>query len=273
MRLVGAELLKLVTAYRTILGIVLAQTAIVLLGTIVTVYDVANDPALPQNFGRDLVGIAGTSLLFTTLLGVLIATTEYRHGTITLTFLATPVRAGACGQDCGGAHRERTPRAACARSLRWDRDRLGRQQVRLRVRRRQWELVGRLFLGAAMVAIIGLFIGATLTRQLGAIILILGWLFFAEPALANLEPETEDYLAGPALGESLAATKPPPRSAAHCRSWLPTSSLSAPWRRIHEAPRHHVARGPLTRMRVGAGRYPRRSLTPRMPTFVSSFVV
>ena len=58
MRLVGAELLKLVTAYRTILGIVLAQTAIVLLGTIVTVYDVANDPALPQNFGRDLVGIA-----------------------------------------------------------------------------------------------------------------------------------------------------------------------------------------------------------------------
>ena len=201
MRLVGAELLKVVTAYRTFLGIVLAQTAIILLGTIVTLNDVADDPALPEGVERDLVGIASTSLLFTTLLGVLIATTEYRHGTITLTFLATPIRervlvaktvaaligsvllvlpallisvgigalwiGGKEGFDFGGD---------------------------------EWELVGRLFLASAMVSLIGFFVGATLTRQLGAIILILGWLFFAEPALAGLEPETEDYLAGPSLG-------------------------------------------------------------------------
>ena len=32
------------------------------------------------------------ALLFTTLMGALIVTTEYRHGTITLAFLSTPVR-------------------------------------------------------------------------------------------------------------------------------------------------------------------------------------
>lgn len=201
MRLVGAELLKLVTAYRTILGIVLAQTAIVLLGTIVTVYDVANDPALPQNFGRDLVGIASTSLLFATLLGVLIATTEYRHGTITLTFLATPVRERVLVAKIAAALIGSVLLVLPALVLSvgigtvWVGSKSG-----FEFGGDEWELVGRLFLGAAMVAIIGLFIGATLTRQLGAIILILGWLFFAEPALASLEPETEDYLAGPALG-------------------------------------------------------------------------
>ena len=92
MRLVGAELVKVVTTYRTFLGIVLAELGIVLLGTIVTVRDAANDPFLPPGFEQDLVGIGTTSLFFVTLLGVLIATSEYRHGTITLTFLVAPVR-------------------------------------------------------------------------------------------------------------------------------------------------------------------------------------
>ena len=54
----------------------------------------------------------------------------------------------------------------------------------------------RLFLGAALVAMIGLFIGASLKRQLGAVILVLGWLFFLEPALGALFPGTKDYLVG-----------------------------------------------------------------------------
>lgn len=201
MRLVGAELLKVVTAYRTFLGIVLAQTAIILLGTIVTVNDVADDPALPEGFERDLVGIAGTSLLFTTLLGVLIATTEYRHGTITLTFLATPVRervlvAKTVAALIGSALLV-LPAVLLSVGIGvlWIGDRAG-----FDFGGDEWELVGRLFLGSAMVSLIGFFVGATLTRQLGAIILILGWLFFAEPALAGLAPETEDYLVGPSLG-------------------------------------------------------------------------
>ena len=104
MRLLAAELLKIWTAPRTLLGIVLAQTAIVLLGVITTVYSAVNDePVLPERLARDVVGVAGTSLLFAALVGVLIATTEYRHGTITLTFLTAPVREKVLAAKIGAA--------------------------------------------------------------------------------------------------------------------------------------------------------------------------
>jgi hypothetical protein len=70
----------------------------------------------------------------------------------------------------------------------------------------EYELIGRLFLAAAIVAMIGVFIGAGLKRQLGAIILVLGWLFFIEHALVALFPGTTGYLAGPSIGSILGAT-------------------------------------------------------------------
>ena len=57
MRLVGAELLKVWTAPRTLLGIVLAELAIVLLGTIATLHSAANDPVLPARLSRDIATI------------------------------------------------------------------------------------------------------------------------------------------------------------------------------------------------------------------------
>src|SRR5262245_20192076 len=200
MRLVGAELMKVVTAYRVFLGIVLAELGIVLLGTIVTVRDASNDVFLAPDFERDLVGIAGTSLFFVTLLGVLIATTEYRHGTITLTFLATPVRekvlAARTATALIGSVLLVLPALliSVGIGILWLSDRpdfdFGGDE---------WQLAGRLFLGAMMVSVFGLFIGSALKRQLGAIILVLGWLFFAEPAIAGLFPGTEDYLVGKSI--------------------------------------------------------------------------
>lgn len=197
MRLVGAELMKVVTAYRTFLGIVLAELGIVLLGTIVTVRDAANDPFLSPRFEQDLVSIGATSLFFVTLLGVLIATSEYRHGTITLTFLSTPVREKVLAAKTATALIGSALLVAPALLISvgigtlWLSDRpdfsFGGDE---------WQLVGRLFLGAMMVSVFGLFIGSALKRQLGAIILVLGWLFFAEPAIGGLFPGTEDYLAG-----------------------------------------------------------------------------
>src|SRR5262245_4356098 len=200
MRLVGAELMKVVTAYRVFLGIVLAELGIVLLGTIVTVRDASNDPFLSPRFERDLIGIGATSLFFVTLLGVLIATTEYRHGTITLTFLATPVREKVLAAKTGTALLGSALLVAPALlisigiGILWLGDRpdfdFGGDE---------WQLVGRLFLGAMMVSVFGLFIGSALKRQLGAIILVLGWLFFAEPAIGGLFPGTEDYLVGKSI--------------------------------------------------------------------------
>lgn len=201
MRLVWAELLKIATAYRTLLGILLAEIAVVTLGTIAHVHSAARDPVLPPRFAPDLVGIAATSILFTTLLGVLIATTEYRHGTITLTFLATPVRERVLGAKAVAAIVAGELLVVPALVIPivaatiWVGDRpdyhFGGEE---------WGLVGRLFLTTALVSMLGLFIGAALTRQLGAIVLILGWLLFVEPAISALLPGTTDYLIGPALG-------------------------------------------------------------------------
>jgi hypothetical protein len=52
---------------------------------------------------------------------------------------------------------------------------------------------------------IGYFIGASMKRQLGAVILVLGWLVFIEQAIVALFPGTEDYVPGRAVGGILTA--------------------------------------------------------------------
>jgi len=207
MRLLGSELLKIWTAPRTLLGIVLAELAIVLLGTITTLHSATNDPVLPSSLGRDIATIAQVALLFTTLIGALIATSEYRHGTITLAFLTTPVREKVIAAKAGAALVTSVLLVLPAVLLPvviagvWVG---GRDDYRFGGD--EYELVARTFLGAALVAMIGLFLGASLKRQLGVVILVLAWLFFLEPAIGALVPETEDYLAGPAIGGVLGST-------------------------------------------------------------------
>jgi len=183
MRLVAAELLKVWTAPRTLLGILLSEMAIVLIGTIATLHSAVNDPVLPPNLNHD------------------IATTEYRHGTITLTFLATPVREKVLAAKSGAAVIASvllTLPAALLPILIAEIWVGGRADYHFGGH--EWQLVARLFLGAALVAMIGFCIGASLKRQLGAVILVLAWLVFVEPALGGLFPWTKDYLIGPNIG-------------------------------------------------------------------------
>jgi ABC-2 type transport system permease protein len=202
MRLVAVELLKIWTAPRTLLGIVLAQTAIVLLGAISTVYDGVHDqPVLPSRLGEDIVSVASTSLLFATLIGVLIATSEYRHGTITLAFLATPVRERVIAAKTGAAVIASALLVVAGLFFS-----VGVAEIWVGGRddwhfgSYEFELIGRLFVGAAIVAMIGYFIGASMKRQLGAVILVLGWLVFVEHAIVALFPGTTDYVPGRAIG-------------------------------------------------------------------------
>jgi ABC-type transport system involved in multi-copper enzyme maturation permease subunit len=145
--------------------------------------------------------MGGIALLFTTLVGILIATTEYRHGTITLTFLAAPVREKVLAAKTGAAVIASVLLTLPATLLPiviagiWVG---GRADYHFGGH--EWQLVARLFLGAALVAMIGFFIGASLKRQLGAVILVLAWLVFLEPALGGLFPGTKDYLIGPNIG-------------------------------------------------------------------------
>jgi ABC-2 type transport system permease protein len=201
MRLLAAELLKLWTAPRTLFGILLAEVAIVLLGVIGALHEAVNDVRLPETLARDLIGFPGTvAMLFAVLIGILIATTEYRHGTITATFLAAPVRERVIAAKTGAALVASALFVLVALLLS-----LGIAQIWVGGRADyhfgsyEYRLIGRVFLDVAIVAVMGVFIGAALKRQLAGVILVLGWLFFIEQALAALFPGVTDYLAGPSI--------------------------------------------------------------------------
>jgi ABC-2 type transport system permease protein len=201
MRLLAAELLKIWTAPRTLLGIVLSESAIVLIGVISTLHSAESDSVLPRTLAQDVVSIGSTSLLFATLIGVLIATTEYRHGTITLAFLAAPVRERLLAAKTGAAVIASALLVLPAVLLP-----VGIAQIWVGGRddyhfgSYEFELIGREFVGAAIVAMLGLVIGASSKRQLAAVIIVLGWLVFVEHAVAALFPGTTDYLPGRSIG-------------------------------------------------------------------------
>jgi ABC-2 type transport system permease protein len=190
MRLLAAEVLKIRTAPRTLLGLLLAELAIVAIGTASTIDSALNstapggfEPTALRNLDRDLIGVVGSSLLFALILGVLVITWEYRHGTITQTFLGTPVRDRVIGAKVLVSALAGAALVVPALILMlviaeiWVGDRLhfGGHEL---------ELIGRTFLAAAIVAVLGLEIGASTARQLGAILVAFAWAAFAEPALS-----------------------------------------------------------------------------------------
>ena len=198
MRLFAAELLKIRTAPRTVLGLLLAELAIVGLGT-ASVIDGSDESGVPEGFEgfrprleRDLIDVTSASLLFALLLGVLVITWEYRHGTITQTFLSTPVRDRVIAVKALVAGLVGAALVVPALLLMlviaeiWVGNRLDFTGEDV-------ERAGRIFLASAIVAIIGMEIGAITGRQLGAIVVALAWAIFAEPAL-GIWASIEDYL-------------------------------------------------------------------------------
>jgi len=90
--LLAAELLKLRTTPRSLAGFLILVVAIGVLGSAGMIGGTpAAERELPQ-FDADLVGIAEAAALVAILLGITLVTREWRHGTITPTFLATPRR-------------------------------------------------------------------------------------------------------------------------------------------------------------------------------------
>jgi len=190
MRLFGSELLKIRTAPRTVIGLLLAELAVVAIGTASTI-DSATSSRAPHGFEspaelnleRDLIGAVSSSLLFALILCVLVITWEYRHGTITQTFLVTPVRERVVGIKMLAAALVGAALVVPALILMlaiaeiWVGD-------KLQFGGHELELIGRVFLGAAIVGVLGLEIGAGIGRQLGAILLAFAWAAFVEPALS-----------------------------------------------------------------------------------------
>lgn len=84
-----AELLK-IRSTRTTLGLVAGMIALVLLFVLLTGLLSPIDALAGKDAQRNLLGFGGVAGLFAALAGLLVVTSEYRHGTIRPTFLFTP---------------------------------------------------------------------------------------------------------------------------------------------------------------------------------------
>ena len=198
MRLLRSEFLKLRTAPRTTLGLTLGLLAITVLGAASTASSASGE--FGNNFAVwDLLELASISAVFTLILGILIVTWEYRHGTITPTFLAAPRRERVMAAKLvtalvtGAVLAVLCLGLALAIAALW----LGG----LDIERGQWELAGRIVLGAAIWSAFGLGVGAAIQSQVGTIVSALIWFLLVENILSVI-PRVDriaDYLPGSAL--------------------------------------------------------------------------
>ena len=172
MRLLASELVKVRTvrtSFVLLLGTVLISAAAVagFVGS-GSVDRVEEDPALR------LAQAASFGNLFVAVVGILIVTNEYRHGTIMTTFLAEPHRvrvlvakltaAGIVGLTFAVA----AIAVSAAVALPW----LSARGESLLLDGQALEAVGRVLLAFALTAIFGAAVGAIVQSQVGAIV---GW--------------------------------------------------------------------------------------------------
>ena len=182
-QLLSAELLKLRT---TRVPYVLAGVVVLLCGiaaaTVVGARALGDDPAL------DLVQGAGFSTALATIVGILLVTNEYRHGTIATTFLAEPHRIRVLGAKlvtgllAGALYAALAVAITAAVALPW----LAARGDALTLDGQALEAVGRLLVSFTLSGALGVAIGAILQNQVGAIITTFVWFLVVEPLLAVL---------------------------------------------------------------------------------------
>jgi ABC-2 type transport system permease protein len=199
-RLFAAELLKLRTI-RTTWGYALAVIA---LAGLLAAGHIGSPPEggrLAPDFQFDLVLTAALpAVLLALLLGILLFTNEFRHGTISRTLLATPRRPVLVGVKLlsgaavGLGLALLAVATAAVVAVIW----LSIVDVPLELGDAA-DALWRGFLGAALIGAFGAAVGGVIHSQVGALVGTLVWLFVAEPivwvllGLVDLEG-VADYL-------------------------------------------------------------------------------
>jgi ABC-2 type transport system permease protein len=192
-RLVYTEALKVRTAPRTLLGLVVGMIGLVILGAASVASGVDQAPLSEEDTRWDVLSVGTTAVIFTLILGILIVTWEYRHGTITQTFLATPRRERAMAAKyavafgAGAVLAVICVIAALATATFW---------ISVGPTGDQWEMVGRMIFGAALWGVLGAGLGALLQSQVGAIVAVFVWFLVAEPLIGVRFDRLADFLPG-----------------------------------------------------------------------------
>lgn len=183
MRLLSSELLKLRTT-RTFYALMGAPVALIV--TIAVLGAALGKFANTGTPGRDLLAIAGLAPLFALVIGVIGATTEFRHGTITPSLLVEPVRtrlmaAKLAAQLIAGLTLGAVCYGVCAVLVSVI---LSGRGIATGMSTSDW--VGAVIGGAVatmLYAGLGLGVGALLRNQVGAIVTVLAWVFVIENLL------------------------------------------------------------------------------------------
>jgi hypothetical protein len=195
-RLLAAEVLKVRTAPRTVIGLVLGLVALAVIGSASTAHGVHETPLGDENTMWDVLTVGTTAAIFTLILGILIVTWEYRHGTITQTFLVTPRRENVMGAKlavsfaAGAVLGALSVALVVITALYW---------ISFDLTSAQWELIGRILLACALWGVLGAGLGALLQSQVEALVAAFVWFLVAEPLISIGFDRFADYLPGAAL--------------------------------------------------------------------------
>lgn len=190
-RLIAAEFLKLRTT-RTFWWLSFVAVA---LPVVVVVITLATSKTASQDDGRGLLSNIGIAGLFTLILGVVGAAGEYRHGTITSTFLVAPDRrrvlvAKAIAHAIGGLWAGLLAAAAIlAISIPWLSGQ-GHAVATLGLSTGDVAAIaGGSIAYAAIAAILGVGFGSLLTSQVAAVVIVLILVSVVDPVAAGLAHE------------------------------------------------------------------------------------
>jgi hypothetical protein len=185
--LLSAELLKLRTV-RSTWGYAFVVLA---LGALVTAASIGGESSFRRaeaDFQHDLVlDASGPATIVALLLGIIVVTSEFRHGTITPSLLVTPRRerllaAKLLTGGAGGAILAVIAFAAVAvTAVIW----LGLLDVPLELGD-AGKAAGRGLVAAALAGILGAAIGGVVHAQVAALVGTLVWMFVAEPLVWGL---------------------------------------------------------------------------------------
>jgi ABC-type transport system involved in multi-copper enzyme maturation permease subunit len=204
--LLASELLKLRT---TRVPYVLLAVTVVFAGLVAATLVGAG--ALGDDRALELAQGAGFWSVLATVLGILVVTNEYRHGTIATTFLAEPRRRRVLGAKlatsllAGALFALAATVAVAAVALPW----LAARDEALALDGQALQAVGRLVVAFALSAALGAAVGAIVQSQVGAIVIVFVWFLVVESIVGLLaallfgevgEPDpVSPYLPGTAI--------------------------------------------------------------------------
>jgi ABC-2 type transport system permease protein len=202
-----SELLKLRTT-RTAAALLLAATAMTLLGTSIEAWSTSVDELATETQQRMMLGAGAVAGFFATLAGLLIVTGEFRYGTIRPTSLFEPRRRVVLAAKLAAAALAGVLFAVVCITLS-----VGGGLAMLAVRdvevaltssQTLWLVLGTIVSGG-LGAMLGVATGTLIRNQVGAIVAVVAYAFLVDATLFATVPSVGRFLPGKA-GDALSGS-------------------------------------------------------------------